>query len=149
MKTKLFNKALSGLLASAMALSVFAIGASAEGECICTECCTFGNANANCPVCKDTDDSNTNYLYCAQKPTSGTCGATANDNVNWNFTKNGVDENGDDTYTVTISGTGAMADYDTDIGYPVWSDFYRNFITKIVIGFGITHIGDGSFYDCP
>ena len=148
MKTKLFNKALSGLLASAMALSVFAIGASAEGECICTEYCTWGHAKADCPVCKDTDDNYRNFINCAQRPTSGTCGATANDSVNWNIIKNGVDENGDDTYTVTISGTGAMEDYDPDIGYPVWSDYYRDFITKIVIGYGITHIGVGSFSDC-
>ena len=41
-----------------------------------------------------------------------------------------------------------MADYDIFYGYPVWSQFYRESIKKIVIGYGVTRIGTDAFYDC-
>ena len=80
---------------------------------------------------------------------SGNCGATENDNVTWELTKNG-EVDGNDTYTITIKGNGAMVDTDLDMGYPEWSNTEekRVNITKIVIGYGVTRIGDGSFYSC-
>ena len=78
---------------------------------------------------------------------SGDCGATANDDVTWVLTKNG-EVDGNDTYTLTIKGNGAMADYIPDDNDPEWVTNYRNNITKIVIGYGITRIGNDSFYDC-
>ena len=80
---------------------------------------------------------------------SGNCGATANDNVTWELTKNGttvVDEVEKDTYTITIKGNGAMADY-ASIAEQPWAEKREN-ITKIVIGYGVTRIGNDSFYDC-
>lgn len=47
--------------------------------------------------------------------------------------------------TLTISGTGAMADY-TESSLPPWSQYY-DYIKDIVIGENITHIGNFSFYN--
>ncbi len=64
------------------------------------------------------------------KPTSGTCGAAGSESsVTWKF------ENG----TVTISGTGAMADYGSWRAQP-WAA-YADQITKFVVEDGVTNIG--------
>ena len=66
------------------------------------------------------------------------CGATSEDNVTWSF------ENG----TLTISGTGAMEDYDTgNNDLPPW-DSKKNQIEKVVIGNGVTTIGNDAFNQC-
>ena len=66
----------------------------------------------------------------------GTCGDQG-DNVTWVLTDDGV---------LTISGTGAMADYQWgDDGAAPWI-VYKDQITKIVIGEGVTRIGDFSFF---
>ena len=85
---------------------------------------------------------------------SGNCGAVGSEtSVKWELTKNGttvVDEVEKDTYTLTIKGNGAMVDTDLDMGYPEWSNTEekRVNITKVVIGYGVTRIGNGSFCDC-
>ena len=61
---------------------------------------------------------------------SGTCG----DGVTWTL---------DDEGTLTISGTGAMDDFEYD-GAP-WQSY---FITKVVIKSGVTGIGKNSFSEC-
>ena len=69
--------------------------------------------------------------------TSGTCGATGSD-VKWNFDTA--------TGTLTISGTGAMADYtvnDTGDDRP-WKD-YAESITKVQISEGVTSLGKSAF----
>ena len=66
----------------------------------------------------------------ASSPTN-TCG----DNATWAY------ENG----TLTISGTGAMKDYAANTS--PWNDI-RDDIKSIVVGSGITHIGDFAFYSC-
>lgn len=77
---------------------------------------------------------------------SGKCGAAANENnVHWALTPNS-----DDTYTLTISGTGAMADYkcnitrDDDADQP-WRESQTGVapsaISKVVVGNGVTNIG--------
>ncbi len=63
--------------------------------------------------------------------TSGKCG----DNVTWSFA-------GD---TLTISGTGPMADY--DFGSTSWYDF-REQIKQSVIESGVTSVGKCAFYNC-
>ena len=81
---------------------------------------------------------------------SGNCGAVGSEtSVKWELTKNG-EVDGNDTYTITIKGNGAMADYNTDVAYPEWSNTEekRESITKVVIGYGVTRIGNDSFYDC-
>jgi len=84
----------------------------------------------------------------AQNPTTGTCGAVGNeDNVIWTVT----DTDDDNTYeTLTISGTGAMADYDDQSGDPIQTpwDTYKNNITTVVIENGVRSIGDCAFNGC-
>ena len=63
----------------------------------------------------------------------GTCGADG-DNLTWDLT-DGV---------LTISGTGAMADYEW--GGPWYAN--RESITSLIIGDGVTSIGDCAFGDC-
>lgn len=59
-------------------------------------------------------------------------------NVTWKITGN--DAVG---YTLTISGTGAMADYSSSSSQPWYS--YRENITKVVVTEGITHVGKYAF----
>ena len=82
---------------------------------------------------------------------SGNCGAVGSEtSVKWELTKNGTNDQGEDTYTITIKGNGAMYDYNTDVAYPEWSNTEekRGNITKVVIGYGVTRIGNDSFYGC-
>ena len=76
--------------------------------------------------------------------TSGTCG----DNLTWTLDASGL---------LTISGTGAMKDYDLHWNsvmgsfYAPWYDYPTNECTKvkaIKIESGITHIGNNAFYKC-
>ena len=64
---------------------------------------------------------------------SGTCG----ENVTWTLDASG---------TLTISGTGAMADYDRWNGAP-WDDT-RSQIKTVIIENGVTSIGDYAFSHC-
>ena len=71
--------------------------------------------------------------------TSGSCGATASDNVTWSFDS--------ETKTLTISGTGDMKGYNIINGVAQnlpWEN-YRTSIEKVVIESEITEIGFGSF----
>ena len=66
---------------------------------------------------------------------SGNCGANGA-NVTWKLTSDG---------TLTISGTGKMADYEWE-GTP-WYDL-RSQVKKAIIKNGVTSIGGYAFYDC-
>ena len=68
------------------------------------------------------------------KDDSGTCG----DGVTYSFEAS--------TKTLTISGTGAMDDYDYENKSP-WSS-YGNDIETLVVEDGVTSIGEDAFYDC-
>lgn len=76
---------------------------------------------------------------------SGNCGATGSEsNVQWALT----DDDGDGSYTLTISGTGAMADY--AVGKAPWhmalgAAANRKQINKIELPSGLTRIGDNAF----
>ena len=66
---------------------------------------------------------------------SGDCGTTGHESdVTWTLTSDGV---------MTISGTGAMANFD-----PALSDGNKAVITSIVIGEGVTTIADHAFEEC-
>lgn len=112
---------------------------------------------------ENSDDSDAPQLL-GEGPDSalyGKCGATAEDTVSWALTKN---EDGR-TYTLTISGEGAMADYYAQ--YVQRKDFPGDIapwrrallsnpdadrttdkvvpITEVEIGDGVTRIGSGAF----
>ena len=77
-------------------------------------------------------------LYARWIP-GGTCGAKGNENdVIW-----ALDDNG----TLTISGSGAMADYNSPNSQP-WAN-RRSSIKKVVIGDKVTSIGENAFANCP
>ena len=71
---------------------------------------------------------------------SGTCGKVNPEDVTWRL------EGEERHYRLIISGTGAMADYVSFSDQP-WKD-YRSSIRKVVIGDGVTTIGDYAFYRC-
>ena len=66
------------------------------------------------------------------------CGATNEDKVTWKL------ENG----TLTISGKGAMKDYDFYDGERSPWDSEKGQIQNVVIGNGVTSIGNDAFYEC-
>lgn len=70
--------------------------------------------------------------------TSGDCGATGNDHVTWSFDKS--------SGTLTISGSGAMADYTVNGSGDdrPWKD-YAESITKVQISEGVTSLGKSAF----
>ena len=77
----------------------------------------------------------------AAAATSGTCG----DNLTWEYDSS--------TYTLTISGTGAMTGYDcglynrTYVTTAPWRPYY-NTMKTVIIGDGVTSIGSSAFYHC-
>ncbi len=79
-------------------------------------------------------------LYAQWTPDSGFCGAENNEeNVTWKLTAN---EEAPSTYTMTISGTGAMKDYAAN--KQPWNNQMAN-ITKVVIEAGVDRIGQRAF----
>lgn len=66
---------------------------------------------------------------------SGSCG----ENLTWTLDENGV---------LTISGTGAMADYGLFRGKPAPWHEHRDKIKTVLIEPGVTSIGDAAFYGC-
>lgn len=79
---------------------------------------------------RESDAINYYYEFEAENPYSGTTG-----DCHWDFKSS--------TGTLTISGNGAMADYTNASGAP-WYSVSGN-ITNLVIGDGVTHIGDYAF----
>ena len=69
--------------------------------------------------------------------TTGDCGANGN-NLTWVLL----------TYDslLTISGSGAMADFESEKSTP-WYD-YRYLVKTVIIGNEVTNIGDNAFYHC-
>ena len=68
---------------------------------------------------------------------AGNCGKNG-DNVKWSFD--------DDTGTLTITGTGEMADWNNTTNIPWYN--YREQITSVTISNGVTTIGKNAFLDC-
>lgn len=74
-------------------------------------------------------------------PKSGKCGAAGDgSDVTWHLTENTDDPS---TYTLTISGSGAMENYLTS-GHQPWHSF-RDQITSVVVSPGVTSIGQCAF----
>ena len=104
---------------------------------------------------EDSDDSDAPQLLGEGLGSAlhGNCGATDEDSVNWALSQNSDGS----TYTLTISGDGAMADY-TDptkpdaegVNIAPWYNSYSEYsetITKVQIDEGVTSIGDNAFKD--
>ena len=72
--------------------------------------------------------------YAAETVSSGTCG----DNVTWRLSDDGV---------LTISGTGAMQDYNYYNNYAPWNSV-RSQVKSVVIERGVSSIGEYAFSDC-
>ena len=57
----------------------------------------------------------------------------------------------DNAGTLTISGTGAMADYDSSSNKNPWSDYFKSLSMEtvdVIVEEGVTSIGTFAFYDC-
>ena len=91
------------------------------------------------------DDTEAQETETPAKPAmNGNCGATEEDHVTWALTKN----TDGTTYTLTISGGGAMADY--AVGKAPWhvalsEAANRKQINQIELSSGLTRIGDNAF----
>ncbi len=123
-------------------------------QCFCAEKCTDDTLNVWCDVCGvqgvsacQGEDTAVAYEIVA----SGTCGAEGNESsVTWSLDNEG---------TLTISGTGAMADYELVVDdYPYhyttpWHNtdndgrYQNSNIKKVVVEEGVTHIGSSAFKD--
>lgn len=103
-----------------------------------TDTMTYNINDANI---KDEDDVSTKT---ESEPMFGNCGATENDNITWKLEQN--KENND--YTLTISGTGVMVDYGTNVAsgdnHSPWC-WNRQHISKVVVEEGVSHIGNYAF----
>ena len=116
----------------------------------------------------DTDDTAAQETKAPSKPAmNGNCGATDADDVTWKLEQNNADSDSEKpTYTLTISGSGAMADYYAQ--YVQRKDEFTGDIapwrrallsdpsaerttedvvpiTEVKIGDGVTRIGSGAF----
>ena len=80
-------------------------------------------------------------------PVSGNCGAKGGNNITWKVEQNDDTANdGEQGWTLTLTGNGAMADYNAfDSSHqPPWY-WAHNEITQVSIPQGVTHIGDYAF----
>ena len=80
----------------------------------------------------------------AANETRGICGANG-DNVTWELTQNN-DDSATPSYTLTISGSGAMENFVNKNSAP-WN-WAKDGILKIEFEGDLTHIGDFAFYGC-
>lgn len=74
---------------------------------------------------------------------SGNCGATQEDHITWELKQNNEDSY-NPTYTLIISGEGAMADYASQGEVP-WGAYLDSQITEGIVEDGITHLGARTF----
>ena len=75
---------------------------------------------------------NSGHVHFAELPEDNYCG----ENVTYELVGG----------TLNINGTGAMYDYDSFTDTPWYFD--KSYIDEVVIGSGVTHIGDYAFYGC-
>jgi uncharacterized repeat protein (TIGR02543 family) len=130
MKKTIKGKTLSLLTSATMVLSLCTLPISVQAEENLTEKEKINNSNVSTTV----DNS-----------LSGNCGATENDNVTWELSPN---NDGLDTYTLTITGNGMMKDYKDQSEVP-WNQSLENItqknITQGIVNEGITHLGARTF----
>lgn len=84
-----------------------------------------------------TEDMTVTAVWTTVPLASGTCGAEG-DNLTWTLDCNG---------TLTVSGTGAMADFDP--WSAPWEDYRSSTqLTSVIIEEGVTTVGEHAFYNC-
>ena len=83
-------------------------------------------------------------------PTEGHCGANGSNNITWKVEQNGGTANdGKPSWTLTLEGSGEMADYEKAYGTPngpVPWESVRNEITQVSISQGVTRIGNSALW---
>ena len=79
------------------------------------------------------------HLNAQQTVFTGSCGATANDNLTWTLNT--------ESNLLTISGSGAMADYDNSDNKAPWLSYADEDLVYLKLEEGLTHIGDYAFYN--
>ena len=117
---------LAGLLPAAALAAADEVGNEVPIACTQKEDCPAENHEEGCPL----------YVAPEKPAMSGSCGATANDDVTWELIQNNDDDE-NPTYTLTISGRGVMADF-PNAGTAPWYQLFPNKgaetkITEIVI----------------
>ncbi|MBP0988372.1 MAG: leucine-rich repeat domain-containing protein, partial [Oscillospiraceae bacterium] len=116
-----------------------------------------GSLPANTPV-QDLFSGIVLTAHAAEAVASGFCGDSSvheGKDVTWTITENPKEKQEDaTTYTLTISGSGAMENY---IPYEMmyiqghcapYLDRFEASIKSIIIEDGVTHIGESAFYEC-
>jgi len=91
-------------------------------------------------VSKTTAGDDTDVYTDSYGNATGICGANG-DNLTWVYAAKA------DTKTLTIRGTGAMKSYDSISDRP-WHGGINGAIEKVVVGGGVTSIGDYAFREC-
>lgn len=79
------------------------------------------------------------HLNAQQTVFTGSCGAAANDNLTWTLDT--------ESNLLTISGSGAMADYDNSDNKAPWLSYADEDLVYLKLEEGLTHIGDYAFYN--
>ena len=79
------------------------------------------------------------HLNAQQTVFTGSCGTTANDNLTWTLNT--------ESNLLTISGSGAMADYDNSDNKAPWLSYADEDLVYLKLEEGLTHIGDYAFYN--
>ena len=79
------------------------------------------------------------HLNAQQTVFTGSCGAAANDNLTWTLNT--------ESNLLTISGSGAMADYDNSDNKAPWLSYADEDLVYLKLEEGLTHIGDYAFYN--
>ncbi|WP_306488341.1 leucine-rich repeat protein [Agathobaculum sp.] len=137
---------LVGLLPTAALAIDEESGGDPSPNCTMTEGCTLEDGHeGECTLPGDAVPAEGDELELLANDTmSGNCGADGNEsNVTWSLEMNNDDVD-NPTYTLTISGEGAMKDY-------TWNDDTRPWmgnlskITKLIVEEGVTNIGAWAF----
>lgn len=132
---KMRKRLLSAALALCLLLTLLPVGAAAEEP---TPEETTAPATEDTLAEEPRDPGEDPVLELAATVTipeggvSGQCG----DSLTWTLTEDG---------TLTITGSGAMWDYDHDVSFTPWYT-YRTRISQLVLDDRITHIGSYAFY---
>ena len=124
------KRILSLLLALVMVLTILPTVALAEDASLAGFC--GGDANAE----KEKTITGATWVYGVKTDFS----TDIYINVSWR-----LDKNGTDTYTLTLSGSGKMADYLSEKVRPWYS--YASKITKLIVEDGVSSVGSRTCYN--